>query len=94
VPKLIAIWSKPDDVDGFEADYTSTHAPMVESIPGVRFEAGKVVDGDAYRVAILSFDSAESMQEGMGSDAAGATMQDAGRLQEQYGASLQAIVIE
>lgn len=94
MPKLVAIWSKPEDVDSFEQDYTSTHAPLAISLPGVSFEGGRVVDGDAYRVAILSFDSMQTMQESMKSEQAGETMADAGRLQAQYGVTLQTFVVE
>ena len=92
MPKLIAIWSQPNDTDGFESDYTSTHLPLAEGLPGAKVEAGRVVDGDGYRYAILTFDSMEALQSAMGSEAGASTMQDATRLQEQYGNSLQVFV--
>lgn len=94
MPKLIALWSKPADAAAFDADYEKTHAVLAAKIPGVSFEGVKVMQGDHHRVAILSWDSMESFQTGMGSPEAAAVMEDAGRLQGEYGNKLDTLITE
>ncbi|HVM07899.1 MAG TPA: EthD family reductase [Acidimicrobiales bacterium] len=94
MPKLIAIWGKPADAAAFDADYEETHAKLAAALPGVTFEGVKVMQGDKHRVAILSWDSMESFQQGMGSQEIGPLMEDAGRLQETYGVTLETLITE
>jgi uncharacterized protein (TIGR02118 family) len=94
MPKLIALWSNPNDVEKFDADYEATHAKLAAAMPGVSFEGVKVMQGDKHRVAILSWDSMEAFTTAMGSAEAGPLMEDAARLQKEYGATLETIVTE
>lgn len=94
MPKLIALWSNPNDAAKFDADYEATHAVLAAGMPGVSFEGVKVMQGDKHRVAILSWDSMESFTAAMGSPDAGKLMEDAARLQQEYGATLETIVTE
>jgi uncharacterized protein (TIGR02118 family) len=68
--KLMVLYGAPADPAAFEERYAATHGPLVHKMPGLRlFEAGRVVGtpdgGEApyYRVAELSFDSAEALRE-------------------------------
>lgn len=43
--KLVILWSKPDDVEGFEEHYESVHRNLVDRYPGARrIEVTKIVD--------------------------------------------------
>jgi uncharacterized protein (TIGR02118 family) len=71
--KLVVAYGQPADPAAFDEHYASTHAPLAESIPGLRrFEAGKVIgtaDGSPapyYFIAELLFDSTEDLQAAMG----------------------------
>jgi uncharacterized protein (TIGR02118 family) len=33
---LIALYTKPEDVEGFESYYRDTHGPLAEALPGVK----------------------------------------------------------
>jgi uncharacterized protein (TIGR02118 family) len=80
--KLVVCYGQPDDPAAFDSYYAETHVPLVQKIPNLRgFEAGKVLgtpDGSSapyYYLAELSFNSAEELQQAMGSaegEAAGA----------------------
>lgn len=97
MPKLIALWSKPSDADAvakFDADYDATHAKLAAAMPGVTFEGVKVMQGEKHRVAILSWGSMEAFTTAMGSPEAGPLMEDAARLQQEYGVSLETLVTE
>jgi uncharacterized protein (TIGR02118 family) len=83
--KLMVLYGAPADPAAFEEHYANTHGPLVDKIPGLRlFEAGRVVgtpdggDPPYYRVAELSFDSAEALQSAMSSPEGQATAGDLG----------------
>ena len=72
--KLVVLYGAPDDPAAFDAHYAGTHVPLAEKVPNLRrFEAGKVLgtpDGAAapyYLMAELSFDSAEELEQALGS---------------------------
>jgi uncharacterized protein (TIGR02118 family) len=72
--KLTVLYGHPKDPAAFEGYYLGTHTPIAQKVKGVRrFEIAKVVgtaDGSPppyYRIADLYFDSAEHMQQCLGS---------------------------
>jgi uncharacterized protein (TIGR02118 family) len=72
--KLVALYKKPADPAAFDAYYFATHVPKAKKVPGLkRYEisAGPVATPQGaslyHLVAILGFDSADSLQRGMGS---------------------------
>jgi uncharacterized protein (TIGR02118 family) len=67
--KLIVAYGQPQDPAAFDQHYRSTHAPLVQKMPGLRrFEAGRVLampDGSAppyYFIAELAYDDIEALQ--------------------------------
>jgi uncharacterized protein (TIGR02118 family) len=74
VAKLVALYKKPVDAAAFDAYYFATHVPLAKKVPGLRryeVSAGPVAaaqgDSPYHLAAILSFDSADAIQRGMGS---------------------------
>ena len=72
--KLTVLYGQPKDAAAFERYYINTHTPIAQKVKGLRrFEIAKVVgtaDGKTsphYRIANLYFDSAEQMQQSLGS---------------------------
>jgi uncharacterized protein (TIGR02118 family) len=72
--KLVALYKKPADAAAFNAYYFGTHAPIAKRVPGLRgyeVSAGPIAtpqgDSPYHLAAILSFDSAEALQRGLGS---------------------------
>lgn len=73
--KLTVLYGHPEDPAAFDEHYRNTHTPLVEKIPNLgRFEAAKVVgapDGgqpEYYWVAELWFESAEHLENALGSE--------------------------
>ena len=98
---LTALYSTPADVDAFEAHYLSTHAPLVDAIPGlVRQETARSTgtpDGSPapyYRSAHLYFEDAAALQAGLASPEGRATAQDAAELAARTGCTLTLLVSE
>jgi uncharacterized protein (TIGR02118 family) len=43
--RFVALWSKPDDVEGFEEHYRTKHVPITSRWPGVRASSVTRVTG-------------------------------------------------
>jgi uncharacterized protein (TIGR02118 family) len=72
--KVTVLYHHPEDPDAFEDYYENTHVPIAQHIPNVqRFESGRLLatpDGDEpqyHRIAELWFESADQLQQSMGS---------------------------
>ncbi|HEY4365789.1 MAG TPA: EthD family reductase [Steroidobacteraceae bacterium] len=81
--KLVVLYKKPADAAAFDAYYSATHAPLAKEIPGLRryeISTGPVATpqgGSPYHlVAILSFDSLTSLQQGLSTPQGKATAGD------------------
>jgi uncharacterized protein (TIGR02118 family) len=69
--KLLALYKKPADAAAFDAYYFGTHVPIAK-MPGLRgyeVSAGPIAtpqgDSPYHLAAILSFDSAEALQQAL-----------------------------
>ncbi|MDD7942175.1 EthD family reductase [Actinomycetospora lutea] len=79
---LTVLYGHPTDPAAFDEYYRTTHAPLVDPIPGVTaftYRHCSSLDGNPppyYLMAELTFDSMESLQSGMGSEAGQAAAGD------------------
>jgi len=80
--KLIALYRKPDDVQGFEAHYSEIHTPLVRKLPGLRnFEVSKIT-GSAigetpwYLLCEMYFDTKDILDAALASPAGRAAAKD------------------
>ena len=93
--KLVALWTAPDDTEGFEADYAANHLPLVGSVPGLTgVVASKAVGGPYYRMAELKFEDMDGLGAAMGSDAGVALAADSERLQAAFGNTFDVLIVE
>ncbi len=92
---LVALWKAPNDVEGFEEHYFSTHIPIARELPGVQevFTA-KATSGPYYRVAQLRFGAAEDLAGAFGSEAGQKLMADTAHIQEAFGATAEVLTVE
>ncbi|WP_277183186.1 EthD family reductase [Caballeronia sp. BR00000012568055] len=72
--QLVALYKHPSDPKAFDDYYTSTHAPLAKTLPGLRsyeISAGPVASAGGespYRlVAMLEFDSLDAIKDALGS---------------------------
>lgn len=81
--KLFAVYQQPEDQAVFDAYYFNKHVPLAKTIPGLR--SYEVTRGDVmgmagkhgvYLVAVLEFDSMESIASAMASAQGQATAAD------------------
>jgi uncharacterized protein (TIGR02118 family) len=93
--KLVALWSTPDDVDGFEIDYVSTHLPLVDKMSGLtNVIESKALHGPYYRMAEMIFEDADALGASMATDEGSALLADSGRLQKTYGTKLDVLIVQ
>jgi uncharacterized protein (TIGR02118 family) len=93
--KVVALWSQPQDVEGFEKDYDGSHIALVAKLPGLKGAiASEALDGPYYRMAELLFDDVDKLQAALGSSDGQELLADTGRLQETYGTKLDVLTFE
>jgi uncharacterized protein (TIGR02118 family) len=81
--KAFVLYNKPTDPEHFVEYYRSTHAPLVDKMPGLKaFEYGRSLpnpdgsEADIWFIATLTFDSPEAMGAAMASPEGAATVAD------------------
>jgi uncharacterized protein (TIGR02118 family) len=98
---FLALYGKPQDVEGFETYYRETHLPLTEGTAGVSElrvtrGLGTPRGGDApyHLITEIVFESPEAMQEAMQSEAFRAVGKDAMEMCQKYGVEATMVVGE
>lgn len=72
--KLIALYTRPDDVEAFERHYREVHTPLVRRMPGLRRLEVSRISGSPmgepryYLLAEMYFDDADALTAALNSD--------------------------
>ena len=80
--KLVAIYSKPDDVDAFDKHYFDVHVPLAKAMPGLkkvevsRYTGSPAGDPRYYLMAELYFENKDAMFAGLNSPEGKAAAKD------------------
>ena len=89
---FVALYEKPDDTDGFDEHFRSTHLPIVEQWPGMtasrvtRFAATPRGGEPAYYLKFeAEWPTDEEMAAALRSDAGMASAKDAMLIKEKFG---------
>lgn len=90
--RFVALYPKPEDVEGFEEHYRGTHLQLAQSWPGVqairvtRFAATpRGADPEYYLMFEAEFATDEEMAAALRSDAGMAAARDAMAIKERFG---------
>lgn len=95
MPKLVALWSAPEDPAAFDADYLATHAALAKALPGIAsFSSGRCLSGPYYRTAELSFATQEALGAGLGGAEGAALLADSERLQTTFGNKVEVLIVQ
>ncbi len=67
---LVALFAPPEDPQGFDQSYFSTHLPLIEKVPGLRrIEVRRVertvMGAGVYLMAIMHFDDEQALRTAM-----------------------------
>jgi uncharacterized protein (TIGR02118 family) len=95
VYRLYAVWSHPEDIEGFEQYYESVHAPKAAAIPGLqRLVLTRTGDalGDEpspfHRIAELWFEDRAALDAALDSPELQLAAEDAAEMEERFGVTL------
>lgn len=72
--KLIAIYTRPDDVEAFEKHYREVHTPLVRKMPGLRrLEISRITGAPMgepryWLLAEMYFDNTEALHAALNSE--------------------------
>ena len=90
--KFVALYSRPDDIEGFEEHYRTTHLPIAQSWPGVtrfsvtRFSATPRGTEPAFHLMFeAEWATDEEMAAALRSEAGMAAARDAMAMAETFG---------
>lgn len=89
--KIVTLYTKPDDVEGFEEHYRSTHMPLAMKVPGAQWSLTRWTttprggEPDFFLMAEASFASEEDLQAGLASPEMRETGKDAMQMTRQFG---------
>ena len=82
MPRLIALYNTPEDVDAFDAHYRDVHTPIVSRYPNLRdLRLSKLAGvggrpAPYYLMAEMTFDSFADLDEALGSEAGAESARD------------------
>lgn len=92
--KFVALYEKPEDTDGFNEHFRTTHMPIVQSWPGVQSVRVSTFSGTPRRqppafhlMLEAEFATDEEMAAALRSESGMASAQDAMAMAEQFGVS-------
>jgi hypothetical protein len=86
---LIALWSRPADVDSFDRDYLATHPPLIDEIVEIeRTQLLRTNAAEYHRAALLTFPSGDAFDRTLGSDSFAALRENGKRLEREHGVVL------
>lgn len=80
--RMLVIYKTPEDPVAFDRHYFDVHIPLAKKLPGIRrYEVSHgpvtaLAGGEAYMVAILTFDSVAAIKAAFASEAGAACAAD------------------
>ena len=80
--RMLVIYKMPQDTAAFDKHYFEVHIPLAKKLPGLRkYEVSRgpvttLAGGEAYMVAILTFDSLAAIKAAFASEAGAACAAD------------------
>ena len=90
--RFVALYSPPDDVEGFEEHFCTTHLPIAQQWPGVqsttttRFTGTpRGVDAPFHLMFVAEWATDEEMAAALRSDSGAAAAKDARAMAERFG---------
>lgn len=91
---FVALYPTPDDVDGWEEHYRTTHMPIIQRWPGVqsvrvvRFSSTpRGTDAAYHLMALVDFATDEEMAAALRSEAGMESARDAKAMAEKFGST-------
>jgi len=82
MPRLVVLYTTPEDTDAFEAHYRDVHTPIVARYPNLRdMRLSKVSgvggrDSAFFLMAEMTFDTAADLDDALASEAGAASAKD------------------
>ena len=93
--KLFAVWTRPQDVDGFERYYEDVHTPIAAAVPGLqKLVLTRTAEGlgeeesPFHRIAELWFEDEAALEAALASEEGQRAIDDAAGIQERFEVTL------
>lgn len=93
--RLVGLWTKPDDVDGFRAEYLSNHFPQLDRLENaLDATISPCVDGVYFQMTEVTFTNLEDMEAALDTDLGRQVLTSAQNLADKFGVQLEVLVVD
>ena len=88
---VVVLYTKPEDVAGFEEHYRAVHVPLAQAVPGATWTFSRWTgtprggDPDYHLMARAEFADADALQAGLSSQEMRAAGRDAAEVTQRFG---------
>jgi uncharacterized protein (TIGR02118 family) len=95
VVRLVGLWTKPEDVDGFRQEYITAHFPVLDRLENaLDATIAHCIEGSYYQMTEVSFTNLEDMETALATDLGKQVMSSARELADKFGVTLEILVVE
>jgi hypothetical protein len=95
VVRLVGLWTKPEDVDAFRAEFLRSHFPVLDRLDNaLDATIANCIEGSYFQMTEVTFTNVEDMEAALESDLGKHVLNSAERLADTFGIKLEMLVVE
>jgi hypothetical protein len=95
VVRLVGLWTKPADVDGFRQEYLAAHFPVLDRLENaLDATIAQCIQGGYYQMTEVSFTNVDDMEAALDTELGQQVLTSAQELADKFGVELEILVVE
>ncbi|HEY8523618.1 MAG TPA: hypothetical protein VIL48_01560 [Acidimicrobiales bacterium] len=92
--RLVGLWTKPSDVDGFREAYLSTHFPLLDRLENaLDATVSTCLEGRYFQMTEVSFTNVQDMEAALDTDLGKHVLTSGEQLAKKFGVELEMLVV-
>ena len=95
VVRLVGLWTKPEDVDGFRQEYLTAHFPVLDRLDNaLDATIAHCIEGSYYQMTEVTFTNLEDMEAALETELGKRVLSSAQDLADKFGVEIEILVVE
>ena len=95
VVRLVGLWTKPEDVDGFRQEYLTAHFPVLDRLDNaLDATIAHCIEGSYYQMTEVTFTNLEDMEAAIETELGKRVLSSAQELADKFGVEIEILVVE
>ena len=95
VVRLVGLWTKPEDVDGFRQEYLTAHFPVLDRLDNaLDATIAHCIEGSYYQMTEVTFTNLEDMEAALETELGKRVLSSAHELADKFGVEIEILVVE